>query len=238
MTIGWVAFLLDRWLLPQGSFVLEAWLTLVGAFYIVVGIMALRGSRLGTSAMPWMSLLLMVWGILALLGLSADNVSSRTWMWSSLFAAVLGTATFLLGSLPIDRPPRPGTLVLLAFLGFLGLAAWLQISRCRLDIHASWCDPRYEQEDRIVATVSTDRRPRNSGHIGGVLGPAFASFIFEEPPDPTVDVVPLSATLELTDDPNLVKWHFGGEDALCVGQSLVQSAVGGYEIRFSVDCRP
>lgn len=188
--------------------------------------------------MPWMSLLLMVWGILALLGLSADDVSTRTWMWSSLFAALLGTATFLIGSLPIDRRPSIGTIVLLTFLAFLGVAAYLQISGCRLDIHASWCDPRYEQEDRIVSTVQADRNPSNRGHIGGVLGPAFGSFIFTDPPDPTVDVVPLSATIELTDDPNLVRWHFGGRDSECRAQSLVQSAVGGYEIRFSVDCRP
>ncbi len=238
MIAGWLVFLIDRWLLPQGSFVLELWLTMVGAVYVSVAALALRGSRWAEAAMPWMALLLLVWGILALLGLSADNVSTRSWMWSSLFAAVLGTVTFLVVSLPIDRRPTIGPLVLLAFLAFLGVAAYLQISRCRPDIHASWCDPGYEQEDRIVSTVQSDRRPSNRGHIGGVLGPAFGSFIFPERPDPTADVVPLSATIELTDDPNLVRWRFGGRDSECRAQSLVQSAVGGYEIRFSVDCRP
>lgn len=238
MIVAWLVFLADRWLLPQGSLILEGWLTLVGLVYVVIAVMALRGSRFGRSAMPWMSLLLMGWGLLALLGLSADNVSTRTWMWSSIFAAVAGTVTFVVSTFPLDRRPPIGMLAFLVLAGFIGFASWLQISNCRYDIHASWCDPRYEQEDRIVASVDVDRSPRNSGHIGGVLGPAFASFIFAEEPDALTAVRPRSATAVPTDDPRVVDWRFGGRDSECRGRSLVQSAVGGWEVRFTVDCRP
>ena len=236
LAVSWAAFLIDRWILPPTTF-LEAWITAVGAVYLWVAIGAIRGQRTSTSLIPWAGAALMGWGVVALLGLFADTTSSRSWMWASIFALIVGLVTLAIASLSLQ--PRFGTVGAVLALGIvLGGIGLFQLRSCRIDLNASWCDPRYEMEDVIVEQLEVDRRAVNQGHLGGVLGPAFASFVFDEPPDPYVDVVPSSATPSLTDDPRRIRWSFGGRFDECDGQSTVQSAVGGYEIRFTVDCRP
>lgn len=237
MLVAWFGFLTDRWLLPQGSLGLEIWLTAVGAIYAAVAGLALGGKRLGATLMPWATILMMVWGLVALMGLSADDISSRSWMWSSLFAAVTGAVTYLLCCLPLGRKPTLGMLVFLGGCAFLGLGAWFQMSRCRIDIHATWCDPRYEQEDRIVATLASATPETSRGHLNGVQGPAYATFLFDGPPDLETAVVPRSAAAVRTDRPDELLWEFGGRDAMCEGRSVLDAAADSYELRFTVDCR-
>lgn len=237
LAVGWLLFLVDRWLLPEGPRLTEIWLTIVGVCYILVGVAAARGSRAAIAALPWAAAALGVWGMVTLVGLSADTTSSRTWMWSSLFSFVLGTLTLAVTAVPVDRRPSAGVVAYLSAALVVGGAGVGQIFQCRPELQASWCDPRFEQEERILASLESDRAPERAGHFGGPTSPATASFVFDEPPDPLTSVAPPGA-LPVAEADGAVEWEFGGDDDDCVGASFVQAAVGGYELRFSVDCRP
>ncbi|MGF1664978.1 MAG: hypothetical protein ACFCVC_01785 [Acidimicrobiia bacterium] len=234
--LGWVVFLIDRWLLPEGPLITKVWLTLVGMAYLAVAIPAIAGDRRAVAALPWSAVALGMWGMVALVGLSADTTSSRLWMWASVFSLCLGTICFVVTAVPVDRRPPGAVWAYLVVTLIFGGAGVGQVIQCRQDLHASWCDPRYEQEERILASVISDRRPVRAGHFGGPMSPATASFLFEQPPDPLTAVVPRSAVPQVADD-GTVSWEFGGGDDACRAVSLVQPAVGGHELRISVDCR-
>ncbi len=236
LAVGWLVFLADRWLLPQGPFLTKVWVTLVGLVYLSVAIPAVAKDRRAVAVLPWFAVALGSWGMVALIGLSADTTSSRSWMWASLFSLALGTLCFVVTVVPFDRRPSGAVTAYLAATLVFGGAGVGQVIQCRPDLHASWCDPRYEQEERILNSANSDRRPVRSGHSGGPLSPATASFLFDEPPDPLTAVVPRSAMPQVADD-GTVSWEFGGDDDACRAVSLVQPAVGGHELRLSVDCR-
>lgn len=236
LVAGWVAFLLDRWLLPEGPPLTKVWLTIVAMPFLGVGTATLAGRRWATKAMPAVAATMGVWGIVALLGLSADMTSSRAWMWASLFAFALGSVTLLLTSLSLTRRPSGGLIAYLVAAVVVGGAGISQVMGCRDDLHASWCDPRYEQEERILHAAFSERRPLRLGHFGGPLSPASATFLFRTEPDPLTAVVPRSAvgTREANGE---VHWVFGGDDAACGAVSRVLPDVGGWALTVTVDCR-
>ena len=234
--LGWVVFLTDRWLLPDGPLLTKVWLTMVGLAYLMVAIPAVAGKRQAVAALPWSAAALGTWGMVALVGLSADTTSSRSWMWASLFSLCLGTICFVVTVVPLDRRPPGAVVAYLVVTLIFGGAGVGQVVQCREDLHASWCDPRYEQEERILDSAISDRSPVRSGHFGGPMSPATASYVFEDPPDPLTAVAPLSAVSEVAAD-GTVQWRFGGDDEACRAVSLVQPTVGGHELRLSVDCR-
>jgi hypothetical protein len=236
LAVGWLSFLVDRWMLPEGPMLTKVWITFIGAIYLAVALWAIVGDPRATRLVPWACLALGIWGMVAMLGLSADTSSSRTWMWVSVFSFTLGTVSLLVTSLAVDRRPSGGMIAYLIAVVVLGSAAWIQITQCRKDLNASWCDPRYEQEERILATLVAEERPVRRGHFGGALSPGTASFVFPARPDPLTAVVPRSAMGTKVGEDE-VRWNFGARDDNCSGISRVQQIDGGHELRIAIDCR-
>lgn len=177
LILAWTLVLLST---PGGSRVLE-WLQLVMSLAIggYAWLALKRNSPEYDRRCRYVLLALAVTGALIVLGLSADQRSSRTW-------ARLGWATLILGyigsviawwRLPQHRGGAIAVSAVGAFLVLSGLGLTLN---CDPTIQRTWCEANYEREQSLGERIDVDGEFLAAGRAGGSTGAAQLTFVVPE----------------------------------------------------------
>jgi hypothetical protein len=118
-------------------------------------------------------------GAVMVLGLGADQDSSRTYArlgWAALLVGYLG-ALIVWARLGQHRP----TVISGAILGAVIIASGAGISaNCDVTVQRSWCDPLYEKEQALAERISVEGELVRSGRAGGSQGAALVAFLIGE----------------------------------------------------------
>ncbi len=165
---------------PAGSVVLE-WVVLgVSALLLAFGVFSLRASDPKRAHLiRWVLTGFAVFGAVAVIGLTADDTSSRTWVRLGWAALVAGLATSLLvwwGAPRVNRRAviAGGAAGLVVIAGGFGITA-----NCDRTVQRTWCEPAYEQEEVLAARVDVDGDLQRSSRAGGDKGPFARGFLIE-----------------------------------------------------------
>lgn len=110
-------------------------------------------------------------GAVIVIGLSADQNSSRTWArlgWSALLVGFIGS---LLVWYPL-RERRAATIVL-GIVGAVVILSGIGLTvNCDRSIQRTWCDPVFEREQALAEQVGVEGELVRSGRAGGSAGAA------------------------------------------------------------------
>jgi hypothetical protein len=165
---GWAVVLV---LSPGGSVALE-WVILgVGAALSLLGVLSLRSTDpRRPSLIRWLLTGFAVSGAVVVIGLSADDTSSRTWFrlgWAALVVGLIASLWAWWTSPRNDLRPLIGGGVV----GLVVILAGTGITlNCDKTLQRSWCDPVYEQEEALATRIDVDGVQNRSGRAGGDTG--------------------------------------------------------------------
>jgi hypothetical protein len=183
LLLGALAFLIWAVVLvtsPGGSQPLEQVQLLLGAAAAGYATFVLvRKDPVHHKRCRYLVLAFAVIGIVMLLGLAADQHSSRTWARLSWAGSIYGYvgSTLLWARNPTNRV---ATLSFAVFGGLL-IAAGAGITlNCDPSVQRSWCDPVYEHEQVLAETIEVDGELERFGRVGASLGAAFATYFIAD----------------------------------------------------------
>lgn len=185
---------------PGGPVPMEWGLLAVAVALFGFGGISLRGiDPTRATLIRWLLTGFAVFGGLVVIGLTADDSSSRTWFWLGWAALVAGyvTAVGSWWSAPgVSRPMLIGGGVL----GVVVVAAGVSITvNCDKTLQRSWCDPVYEQEEALATRVVVEGSLDRQGRAGGDTGAYIRAFLIEGTDIEAVTMVPEPFTFEERD---------------------------------------
>jgi len=175
--MGWAIVMI---LSPAGSIVLE-WIILgVSAAVLWIGVSSLRTDdpkRANTIRMFITAFA--VFGAAAVIGLTADDSSSRTWVrlgWAALVVGLLASVAVWWNAPRVDRRTvmAGGVVGLVLLAGGFGIT-----SNCDKSLQRSWCDPAYEQEEVLASRIEVSGDLERSGRAGGDTGAFVRAYLIE-----------------------------------------------------------
>jgi hypothetical protein len=162
---------------PGGSKPLE-WLQIVSSVLIGgYGLFAYRKNHpVYSRRCRFILLSLAVIGVVMVLGLAADQRSSRTWARLGWVTLILGFAGTMITwwRLPEHRATTIVMTVLGSFLIVSGLGLTLN---CDKSIQKTWCDPNFEREQAVAERIRVDGDLLSSGRAGGSTGAAQFTYL-------------------------------------------------------------
>jgi hypothetical protein len=227
---------------PAGPILLE-WLILgISVVVLVFGLTSLRsddGRR--AQVIRWLLSGFAVFGAVAVIGLTADHNSSRTWVRLGWAALLAGTFTSVVVWWVAPRVSRRvvlggGAVALVIIAGGAGITA-----NCDKSLQRSWCDPIYEQEEIVSARIVVDGVLQRRGRAGGDTGARLTAYLIEGtaieavtfPPDGFVyEERPIQST-EVTRGRYTAQ---SGEDANCQIDVKVEVIPAGNMETITVSC--
>jgi len=165
---------------PGGSTFLEWAVLVIGVALVGFGLVSLRSSDPKRArAIRWLLTAFAVFGAAMVIGLTADDNSSRTWVRLGWAALVVGFVTSLAawwGAPGLSRRALIGGGVV----GAVVIAAGAGITvNCDLTLQRSWCEPAFEQEETLAARFVVDGTPDRDGRAGGDTGAYIRSHFIE-----------------------------------------------------------
>lgn len=172
---GWAVVLVWS---PGGSVALE-WVILgVGAALSLFGLFSLQSTEPNRpSLIRWLLAGFAVFGAVVVIGLSADDTSSRTWFrlgWAALVVGLVASLWAWWSSPRIDLR----TLIGGGVVGIIVIVAGAGITlNCDKTLQRSWCDPVYEQEQALAARIEVDGVQNRDGRAGGDTGAYVRAFL-------------------------------------------------------------
>lgn len=114
-------------------------------------------------------------GVVIVLGLAADQDSSRTWArlgWAALLAGYFG-ALFAWSRVDRFRP----AVVAVAVVGAILIVSGFGITaKCDIAVQRSWCDANYEREQALAERVDVAGQLQSAGRAGGSQGAALMAY--------------------------------------------------------------
>ena len=157
---------------------------------LVYAIMALRSDELRHNRrIRYLLLAFAVIGAVMVLGLGADQDSSRTYArlgWAGLAAGFVG-ALIVWARFGQHRP----TVIAGAIPGAIIIASGAGIAaNCDVTVQRSWCDPLYEKEQALAERISVDGDLVRSGRAGGSQGAALVAFLIGDSQIPEITEPP------------------------------------------------
>jgi hypothetical protein len=165
---------------PGGSRQLEQVQLLLGAAAAGYAAFALvRKDPVHYKRCRYLLLAFAVIGIVMVLGLAADQRSSRTWARLGWAGSIYG----YVGSIVLwwRNPTHRAATLSFAILGGLLIAAGAGITlNCDPSVQRSWCDPVYEREQVLAETIDVDGELERFGRAGASLGAAFATYFIAD----------------------------------------------------------
>jgi hypothetical protein len=175
--LGWAIVMV---LSPAGSIVLE-WIILgVSAAVLGFGVSSLRtDDPKRASTIRMFITAFAVFGAVAVIGLTADDSSSRTWVrlgWAALVVGLLASVAVWWNAPRVDRR----TVIAGGVVGLVLLAGGFGITtNCDKSLQRSWCDPAYEQEEVLASRIEVSGDLQRSGRAGGDTGAFVRAYLIE-----------------------------------------------------------
>jgi len=115
----------------------------------------------------------------AVIGLTADDNSSRTWVRLGWAALVGGLVTSLVAWWGAPRVSHKAV-VAGGVVGLIVVAGgWGITSNCDKSLQRSWCDPVFEQEEILAARITVDGDRQREGRAGGDTGAYVRAFLID-----------------------------------------------------------
>jgi hypothetical protein len=185
--LGFAVWAVVLVLSPGGSVILEWVILAVAVSLLVFGVVSLKSSdRRRHAVIRWLLTSFAGFGAVAVIGLAADDTSSRTWFrlgWAALLAGLVTTLWAW------SVAPRVNWRLVAAggVVGVIVIGAGAGISlNCDKTLQRSWCDPVYEQEEALAALIVVDGVHDRSGRAGGDTGAYVRAFLI---PGTDIDAV-------------------------------------------------
>jgi len=183
LLLGAIAFLAWAVVLvvsPGGSRPLEQVQLLLGAAAAGYAMFALvRKDPTHNKRCRYLLLAFAVIGITMVLGLAADQRSSRTWARLGWAGSIYGYIASIV--LWARNPMHRAATLSFAIFGGLLIAAGAGITlNCDPSVQRSWCDPVYEHEQVLAETIDVDGELERFGRAGASLGAAFATYFIAD----------------------------------------------------------
>jgi hypothetical protein len=162
---------------PGGTFSIEWGQTIAAVVLLIVGLRAaVAPSPSRATAIRIIVSALGVFGALAIIGLTADNSSSRTWVRLGWAALVIGSVTAFLTWWAVPKFRRAAVVGGVVAAVVIASGAGLTF-RCNKALERSWCDPLFEHEQALVEQVQVDGVLQRVGRAGGNTGAALRSYL-------------------------------------------------------------
>ncbi len=162
---------------PGGSKPLE-WLQIVSSVLIGgYGLFAYRkNDPVHNRRCRYILLSLAIIGAVMVLGLAADQRSSRTWARLGWVTLVLGFAGTMISWWRI--PQLRGTTIVMTVLGGFLIVSGLGLTlNCDRSIQKTWCDPNFEREQAVAERIQVDGTLLTAGRAGGSTGAAQVTYL-------------------------------------------------------------
>ncbi len=162
---------------PGGSKPLE-WLQIVSSLLIGgYGLFAyLKNDPVRNRRCRFILLSLAILGAVMVLGLAADQRSSRTWARLGWVTLVLGFVGSMISWWRIPQH-RATTIVMTAVGGFLIVSGFGLTLNCDRSIQKTWCDPNFEREQAVAERIQVDGTFLSAGRAGGSTGAAQVTYL-------------------------------------------------------------
>ncbi len=182
---------------PGGSIVLEWVILAVSLALLGVGLWSWRSDdQQRASLIRWLLTAFALFGGVVVIGLTADQSSSRTWVRLGWAALLAGLVTALVAWWNAPRV-KHGPVIAGGVVGLVVIASGLGITlNCDESLQRSWCDPRFEQEDRLAARIEVNGELERSGRAAGQTGPATRAYFIDVTDIEAVTRVPSPFTYE------------------------------------------
>ena len=163
---------------PGGPVVFEWFILGVAAGLSALGLVSLRSAdRHRMALIRWLLTGFALYGAVVVIGLSADDTSSRTWFRLGWAALVVGLVASLWAWWTLPRVDLR-LLVGGGVVGVIVIAAGAGITvNCDRTLQRSWCDPVYEQEEALAARIEVDGVQNRNGRAGGDTGAYLRAFL-------------------------------------------------------------
>lgn len=163
---------------PGGSNGLEWAQTVLAVGFLILAAVSLTNTDPQRATLiRWLLTGFGVFGAIVVIGLTADQSSSRTWVRLGWAALIAGSITSVLAWWTAPRARRQSVIVGGVAALIIGAAGIGITINCDLTIQRSWCDPTYEQEQALVEQVVVDGTLQRSGRAGGNAGAALRSYL-------------------------------------------------------------
>jgi hypothetical protein len=176
---------------PGGANVLEWIQTALSVVFLGLAAVSLTNTDPQRATLiRWLLTGFGLFGAIVVIGLTADESSSRTWVRLGWAALISGTITSLIAWWTAPRARRQ-TVIVGGVAALIITAAGVGITlNCDLTIQRSWCDPTFEQEQALVEQVVVDGALQRSGRAGGNAGAALRSYLINGSAIPDVTTAP------------------------------------------------
>jgi hypothetical protein len=238
--VVWAIFLVTG---PGGPTALEWTILLVAVCLLGFGLMSRRVTTpQRATAIRWVLVGFAVFGVTAVIGLTADDSSSRTWVrlgWAALIVGLVSSLLAWWGAPRIDRR----TVIAGGVLGLILVAGGVGITvNCDRTLQRSWCEPAFEQEETLAARLVVQGAPDRQGRAGGDTGAYVRAFIVDGADIEAVTTVPEPFTFE--DRPiqsiEVSRGRYtatSGPYRNCQIDAKVETVPAGDLLTFNVSCR-
>jgi len=177
---GFSAWAIVLVLTPGGSRLLEWAVLVIGVAFVCFGAVSLRRSNPQRArVIRWILTAFAAFGAAVVIGLTADDNSSRTWVRLGWAALLVGFVTSMAAWWGAPGSSRRG-LIGGGVVGAIVIAAGAGITlNCDLTLQRSWCEPAFEQEETLAARFVVDGTPDRDGRAGGDTGAYIRSHFIE-----------------------------------------------------------
>ena len=229
-------------LTPGGSTFLEWVVLVIGVALLVFGVVSLQNSDPQRArVIRWLLTAFAIFGAVVVIGLTADDSSSRTWVRLGWAALLVGFVTSLAAWW--DAPGSSRQAVIGGGVaGAIIIAAGVGITvNCDLTLQRSWCEPAFEQEETLAARFVVEGTPDRDGRAGGDTGAYIRSHLIEGTDIEAVTTAPepfgfVKRPIQSTEE---ARGRFTAEDgpyANCQVDAKVESVPAGNLQTLSVSC--
>lgn len=176
--VGFLVWAVILVLTPGGASTLEWAQLVVSTGLLVYGVAAyLTPSSQQARRIRWILLGFAVFGVVVVIGLAADDNSSRTWARLGWAALVSGFVTSLIAWWNAPEVSR-NIVIVGGVVGAVLIVAGVGITlNCDNSLQRSWCDPLFEEEQALVETITVDGTLQRSGRARGDNGAALMAYV-------------------------------------------------------------
>ncbi len=245
MTIAAVGFLVWSVLLilgPGGPAVLEWTILAVSVVFLAFGVLSYRAATPQRATLiRWLLLVFALFGVVAVIGLTADDSSSRTWVRLGWGALIVGLATSFLAWWNAPRVDRR-LVIAGGVVGAILLAGGAVITaNCDTTLPRSWCEPAFEQEETLAARIAVEGVVNREGRAGGDTGAYVRAFLIEGTDIEAVTSVPDPFAFESRPIQSIEESRGrytapSGSDSNCQIDAKVETIPAGNLLTFNVSC--